>query len=281
MKHGNEHRSNIGRGFTLVELLVVIGIIALLISILLPALSKAREQANTVKCLSNLRQIGQALVLYANNNGGYVVPGGVQLPGDTSERENWTTILVNQKLLPAPQQPPVSVQGFQNSSWGDSVFRCPSGLDNRANVGGVKPKSDIDPLGGCFTRTLSKDSGVRVDNWYGINGWDASDPVNAPNAFRRWPFTRTPGTTAGYVPSLHKMSQLRNSSSLAMVFDGYWWHQQVESYVHARHGRSAKLVNMSMADGHAETLPIEEIRACGTDLKTYTSGKVRFMISPP
>src|SRR5687768_9115690 len=60
------------RGCTLVELLVVIGIIAVLIAMLLPSLNKAREAAKTAACLSNLRQIGQGMLMYVNDSKGWV-----------------------------------------------------------------------------------------------------------------------------------------------------------------------------------------------------------------
>src|SRR6195952_270606 len=84
-------------GFTLVELLVVIGIIALLISILLPALSKAKQQGNTIKCLSNLRSIMLAANLYSNDNKGTVLPCG------TNKQGWWCNLLVDGNYISAPQ----------------------------------------------------------------------------------------------------------------------------------------------------------------------------------
>ncbi|HZL37910.1 MAG TPA: type II secretion system protein [Tepidisphaeraceae bacterium] len=105
------------RGFTLVELLVVIGIIAVLLSLLMPALSRVRQQGNQVVCASNLRQVGIALQMYANNSRGWLYPVG---PWDPI-RGQYTTLGSN---MPRGQRWPVYV--FDPPVWNPPIMRCPS-----------------------------------------------------------------------------------------------------------------------------------------------------------
>ncbi|HMO27290.1 MAG TPA: prepilin-type N-terminal cleavage/methylation domain-containing protein, partial [Tepidisphaeraceae bacterium] len=97
------------RGFTLVELLVVIGIIALLLSILLPTLGRAREAANTVKCLANLRSIGQAMMIYTTENKG-AIPGSANTSSRHFYNATWTLVLNNSNAIPAGS--PIEVFDF-------------------------------------------------------------------------------------------------------------------------------------------------------------------------
>jgi prepilin-type N-terminal cleavage/methylation domain-containing protein/prepilin-type processing-associated H-X9-DG protein len=273
------------RGFTLVELLVVIGIIAILIGILLPTLARAREHAKTAQCLSNLRQIAQAIHFYANEHKGILVPGWIA--NDTSGGmglENYATILVGTKYLPAPTQ-----QDFDNlQSQGDSVFRCPSGADWKHEVGAGAaglgdPLSKEDERSAQLWRRKSVanglNTGVVVDTWYGINAYDQGSGQNNPQKFidiqKPWPFrkfVRNPnGTMLG---EFSKLNKFRKASELALMYDGVRLLDANFRRVSARHNRK-RYTNFLMADAHCETIESKRLpRGPGEPTPNLTQAQI-------
>jgi prepilin-type N-terminal cleavage/methylation domain-containing protein/prepilin-type processing-associated H-X9-DG protein len=132
--------------FTLIELLVVIGIIAILLALLLPSMAKARVQANTIACQSNLRQIGMAFVIYQNNYKGWVFPVTdhptqanelVGLGLNVPPHMRWPIAVF--KVPSAPSPPPYDFSNYSSSDFKNPEFdpapytppvvRCPADFE--------------------------------------------------------------------------------------------------------------------------------------------------------
>lgn len=110
------------RSFTLIELLVVIAIIAILASMLLPALRSAKEMGKKTSCLGNTKQIGAATLSYADDFKGMILP--INLVANAGNSMFYTNILSSNGYLPKP-----AASDWKLESWGNivkGVWRCPS-----------------------------------------------------------------------------------------------------------------------------------------------------------
>ena len=238
---------------------MVIGIIALLISVLLPALNKARQSAKTAACLSNLRQIGFAINMYANANQTY-------LPINLNDNTTWA-VLINRYM------------GGRADNWDPSknppsqAFRCPSAVmpDNPAAAGTGRVhytsnpllipeiNRDYDPSGGTFYLTksykLSKIKPYPTDvalvfdgTQMNTNARGGSAHSSAHRIDSSWLF----GNTWYRKPS---DTNAENPIALRTNIDDWGNPNALNAWADIRYRENAdKAANLLFADGHAETI---------------------------
>lgn len=263
-------------GFTLVELLVVIGIIALLISTLLPALTSARKQAEKVKCLSNLRQIGNAYMMYSSDNKGYW-PIAIHQWSEGSSRDKRWVHFISKYLVKTADNTGLNWDGKDPTAHGkikdgnNVLWGCPAW--DRVGWVGTSP-------------TLNSD----YHNGYSMNIYTfAPSPVQPPSVSRQpytnWAYRTVTGTETQTNGWYWKQTQWKRPAQRALVLDSVhvntsvspswpWWGTgnmpaQPDALVFSpdfnRHskkprgnGPNDKTIGMLFCDGHADTVSARE-----------------------
>lgn len=304
-------------GFTLVELLVVIGIIAVLLGILMPALTLARANSRATKCMANLRSIGQACIEYANENHQYIISSytlqntGVAVP--TIPIDGWPDVLDRDGYLVANEQQSentpyycpdtfdISGMGLGqtgtmtngNQGWLDWPFST-TGSDGN-------PKTAVtDPVAG-FNKI------IRCSYWINANN-PLGNTQPTSNAYMSTDYYYSTSVGYGTAPygflRQHRMTDLIRSSDVVAFADGVYAGRQSSSrqiysqianpvtgftnrvaYRHPGSNGSNTTANVCFADGHVERFAVTNfpipVTAKNWDGTTLTHDQASVQVNGP
>lgn len=238
------------RGFTLTELLVVVGLVVILISLLLPALTKARAAANSAVCASNLRQMATGWTMYVTESRGRLPDyiGTAPVNPDVAWRCYWAGLIESYRVTPA-------------------VFRCPSAdepISSSATRGygsashAWTGKYAISGTGLRFNATKYREGSYGYNRYITVGGGFApggSDKISSLRDLSQVPLFMDCAyadarPTNGSEFSLASAPPDLTGGTLTAASPDHW------RFLIARHGRA---INVSMADGSVRRVPLEDM----------------------
>jgi len=254
VKHKSERcRRRSATGFTLTELLVVFSVIALLISILLPSLRKARDQTMAQVCRSNLRQVGLGMFYFTHDNRGYY-PDSMKWFGNYAFNWNWPGMSPSKFTSPAAN-PSVGLQEgwvFRYVGRNRKTFLCPSDDGRRALPHFAMPPGHTNFAMQDHLQSVSIDANRKVV----VDGKEVY--------FREDILLQSPAR----VMLMMEESELAPCNDGKVIFTGWdvgYWNAQLDAITARHSGRG----HMFMFDGHTQSTVADRFNLPGRDSSRY------------
>ncbi|GEM_PF-2230009 len=241
---GTRNRHTSVQAFTLIEMLVVIAIIALLVSLIFPAVTSTLQRARITQCQSNQSQIAKAMLQYPIDHNGRLPFAEVRTSGgsrtiDATERDHWAAVLIRNEYISAP------TPEDEDAIPANSVFLCPAGLNDTHSTitPGDSPWTTNENAHSPRAYPFDEDGVTKyIHVGYGINSTNPSH--------RGWPFGMPRRLTDVYT-----LSAVSLASRTVMIYDGKWMHNRNSNRIFARHSSSSRRKSViTFFDGSVQVL---------------------------